>query len=750
MNTNKTALNRRSFLKASILSGGGMLLTVSWLSGFKSADKTDVLNLPDQWAQLNGYIQITPDNKVKLICPNPEFGQNVMTSLPMIVAEELDVDWKNVTVEMGSHDPVKLGAQFTGGSNSVRMYWKPLREAGAAARQMLREAAARTWNVPVDEVKTKAGVLSHAGGKSAKYGDMASIAATLPVPKDLNLKEPKDFTIVRKSKQNVEVKKITSGKPLFGLDYSVDGMLIAMIVHPPAFGMKLKSFDAAQSLKMPGIQDVFKLKLYEDGFEQGGFDTRTFNDLLVVVGKTTWEVMNARKKLVANWEAAGDSKDTIGGRGGKKEVTVPGALESTITHMQQMQEYAAKPAQQLRKDGDPETAFKNAAQVIERTYNGPFLAHNCMEPINFFAHVTDEKALLAGPLQAPGWSEPTLAKLLNLPADKIEIQMTRMGGGFGRRAYGHYLYEAALISKKVKAPVKLIYTREDDMTYGIYRPMYTATYRAALDANKNLIAFHVKGGGIPEHPIHANRFPAGAVDNYLAEGWQIASNITIGAFRAPRSNFNAAAEQSFLDEVAEAAGKDPIEFRLELLKRAKDNPVGKNNDYEAARYAGVLELVREKSNWGKPGNEKYNRGVAAYFCHNSYAAHVVDIVTRNGEPYVERVYSAMDCGIVINPDAATNMVQGAVVDGIGNSFYGELTFKDGAPQKNNFSNYRMIRINEVPKSIDVHFVQNDLDPTGLGEPPFPPVFGAIANALYKLKGKRYYNQPFRDDKEKVM
>ena len=750
MSNPNTTHTRRSFLKASLLSGGGMMLTVSWLSSFKSADTAEALNFPEQWAQLNGYIHITADNKVKLICPNPEFGQNVMTSLPMIVAEELDVDWKNVTVEMGPHDNAKLGAQFTGGSNSVRMYWKPLREAGAAARQMLREAAAQTWNVPVSEVTAKGGVLSHSSGKIAKYGDMASKAATLPVPKDLQLKAPKDFTIVRKAKKNVEGQKIVTGKPLFGLDYHVDGMLIAMIQHPPAFGMKLKSFDAAEALKMPGIKDVFSLKLYEDGFEQAGFDTRSFNDLLVVVGNTTWEVMNARKKLVANWEPAGDVKDTMGGRNGKREVTVPGALESTATQMQQMQEYAKKPAQQLRKDGDPETAFKNAAQVIERTYNAPFLAHNCMEPMNFFAHVTDEKALLVGPLQAPGWTEPTLAKLLNLPPDKIEIQMTRMGGGFGRRAYGHYLSEAALISRKAKAPVKLMYTREDDMTYGIYRPMYTATYRAALDADKKLIAFHVKGGGIPEHPVHANRFPAGAVDNYLAEGWQIPSNITIGAFRAPRSNFNAAAEQSFLDEVAEAAGKDPIEFRLELLKRAKENPVGKNNEYDPARYAGVLELVRDKSNWNKPGNEKYNRGVAAYFCHNSYAAHVVDMVTRDGQPYVERVFSAMDCGIVVNPDAATNMVQGAVVDGIGNAFYGALTHKDGVVQQTNFNNYRIIRHNEAPKKIEVHFVQNDIDPTGLGEPPFPPVFGAVANALYKNKGKRFYNQPFQPEIEKVM
>ena len=323
--------------------------------------------------------------------------------------------------------------------------------------------------------------------------------------------------------------------------------------------------------------------------------------------------------------------------------------------------------------------------------------------------------------------------------------MTRMGGGFGLRAYGHYMYEAATISKKVKAPIKLVYSREDDMTYGIYRPMYTATYRAALDANKNLIAFHVKGGGIPESPIHANRFPAGAVDNYLAESWAIPSNITIGAFRAPRSNFNAAAEQSFLDELAELMGKDPIDFRLELLKRAKENPVGKNNDYDADRYAGVLKLVKEKSGWNNPENKKYSRGVAAYFCHASYAAHVVDMVNKDGQPYVEQVFSAMDCGVVINPDAAANMVQGAIVDGIGNAFYGALTHKEGTPEQNNFNRYRIIRLREAPKKIEVHFVENDIDPTGLGEPPFPPVFGAVANALYKNTGKRFYNQPFIND-----
>jgi len=742
----KTTHSRRSFLRSTMLAGGGLVISFKWLSDFTHTEKINGADLSEQWYELTGYIKVTPDNVIKIINPNPEFGQNVMTSLPMIVAEELDVDWNKIVIEMGPHDNLKLGPQFTGGSNSVRMYWKPLREAGAAARHMLKEAAAQTWNVPVEEVTTKAGMLYHEkSGKSGTYGSFASKAAGLPLPKGIKLKEVKDFNVVRSSKKNVEGLKVVTGKPLFGMDYTHEGMLIAMIEHPPAFGKKLKSFDATETLKMPGIKDVFSLKLYPDGYEQAGFDTRTFNDLLVVVGNTTWEVMNARKKLKVNWETISDIKETMMGRGGKREVIVPGGLESTSTHLAKMAEYAKKPAQQLRKDGDPETAFKNAAQIIERTYTAPFLAHNCMEPMNCFAHVTDEKALLVGPHQAPGWIEPTLSKILNLPPDKIEIQMTRMGGGFGLRAYGHYMTEAALISKKVKAPVKLVYSREDDMTYGIYRPMYTATYRAALDANKNLIAFHVKGGGIPENPIHPNRFPAGAVDNYLAEGWEIPTNITIGAFRAPRSNFNAAAEQSFLDELAELMGKDPIDFRLELLKRAKENPVGKNNEYDADRYAGVLKLVKEKSGWNKPENKKYSRGVAAYFCHNSYAAHVVDVVTRNGQPYVERVFSAIDCGIVINPDAAINMVQGAVVDGIGNAFYGGLTLKDGVPEQNNLNRYRIIRMREAPKKIEVHFAESDADPTGLGEPPFPPVFGAVANAIYKNTGKRVYSQPYNND-----
>lgn len=745
----KTTYNRRSFLKSSALAGGGMMLGFSWLASCRpSAEQEAGLIMPDEWFDINSYLKIGNNGVVAIFSPNPEFGQNVKTSMPMIVAEELDVDWKNVIAEQAPFNAENFGFQFTGGSNGIRSRWEGLRMAGASARHMLKEAAAQAWEVPVSEITTKAGVLYHeASGKSVGYGDMASAAAEMPVPEEVELKEIKDFSIVGHSRKNVDGLKIVTGRPMFGLDYHKEGMLIAMIVHPPAFGMQFKAIRNLDNVKaMPGVKDVFSIKTYKDGFEMGGFDTNAFPELAVVVGASTWEVMNAKKAVQVEWQEFETYTETVRGFRGTTSRKAPGGLENTSGHLAEMEKLAAQAARLVRKDGDPEAAFKNAAKVIERTYSAPYLAHNCMEPMNSFAHVEGDKVWIAGPLQAPGMIEPTISARLDIPVENIEIEMTRMGGGFGRRAYSHYMVEAALISQQVNAPVKLIYTREDDMTNGIYRPTYQATYRAALDENNNLTALHVKAGGIPESPLFANRFPAGAVDNYLAEEWAIDSNITIGAFRAPRSNFMAGAEQAFLDELAEAMDKDPIAFRLELLKRAEENPVGERNDYDAVRYAGVLELVKEKSGWGQ-NDGNLHRGVSAYFCHNSYAAHVLDLTIESGKPVVQKVTCAIDCGIVVNPDAAANMAEGGVIDGIGNAFFGEMTFKDGVPQKNNFHQYRMIRMSEAPKEIEVHFVQNEINPTGLGEPPFPPVFGAVANALYKATGKRHYNQPFLGDNQ---
>jgi len=736
----ETTYNRRSFLKVSALAGGGMVLGFNWLAGVDLAALDDV---PESWFEPNGYVRIGADGTVTILSPNPEFGQNVKTSMPMIVAEELDVDWKQVVVEQAPFNSTLYARQFTGGSQGIRRGWQGLRTAGATARQMLREAAAQAWRVPVGEVTTHEGVLYHrSSGRSAGYGAMASAAATIPVPTEVQLKDVKDFTIIGTSQRNVDGPEIVTGQPLFTMDEHWEGTLIAMIVHPPAFGMKLKAVDDTAARSMPGIKDIFTFKTFEDGYQRNFFDTNTFPELVAVVGATTWEVMNAKKALRLEWEPAADRTEVMSGFGGTQTIRIPAGRESTADHHARMAEMAAKPGTVVRRDGDPEAAFARAARIIERTYTAPFLAHNPMEPICCFARVSDDKAELAGPIQAPEFIERTLAARLGLPQEKIDITLTRMGGGFGRRAYGHYLVEAAVISRRMNAPVKLMYTREDDMTFGIYRPTYHATYRAALDDASNLIAFHVKAGGIPESPLHADRFPAGAVDNYLAEEWSVNSNITIGAFRAPRSNFIAGVEQAFLDEVAEAMGKDPIAFRLELLQRARTNPVGERNDYDAARFAGVLKLVREKSGWGNDTAPGVHRGVAAYFCHNSYAAHVLDVTLKDGAPVVQRVCCALDCGIVVNPDAAVNMAEGAIVDGIGNALYGSMTFENGVPAHDNFDTYRTIRHSEAPKAIDVHFVKNEIDPTGLGEPPFPPIFGALANALYRATGKRVYAQPF--------
>ena len=455
--------------------------------------------------------------------------------------------------------------------------------------------------------------------------------------------------------------------------------------------------------------------------------------------------MKAKEVLITEWELAPAKKEELSFFGRTVTVETPAGLESSKDHRQVFDKMSKKKGNVVRKDGDPEKMFNKAAKIIERTYTCPFLAHNTMEPMNFFADVTSERANLVGPIQTPEIMEESISKRLGMDKEKIDIQMTRMGGGFGRRLYGHFMTEAAVISKEMGQPVKLIYSREDDMTQGTYRPAYHALYRAAFDENNKLIAFHVRAGGIPESPLVANRFPAGAVDHYLAEEWSEKSNITVGAFRAPSSNFIAGAEQAFLDEVAETMGKDPIDFRLELLRKAEKNPVGENNDYEASRYAGVLELVKEKSNW-TDSDQNVHRGTAAYFCHNSYVANVLDLEVKNGNPIVKKVYCAIDCGIVVNPDAATNLAEGGVVDGIGHAMYSAMTFKDGVPEQNNFDTYRLIRHSEAPKEIEVHFVDNQIDPTGLGEPPFPPIMGEMANALYKATGVRHYNQPFITDK----
>ncbi len=717
----KTKYNRRSFLKVSTAVGGGMMIGFNWLAGCQPSAK-EMANIPKEWFDINAFIKIGDNGLVTIMSPNPEIGQNVKTAMPMIVAEELDVDWKNVVVEQAPLNTEKFTRQLAGGSQSIRQGWQSLRMAGAAARRVLMEAAAKQWNVPVGELTTDKGMISHTkSDKSVGYGAIATSAADIEVPEEIELKDPKDFKIIGNPTKNVDGLKIVTGKPLFGLDFKREGMLIAMIIHPPAFGMKVKDFDASKVKSMPGIKHVVKVRTAPA--EKQWSDTNAFPELVAVVGESTWQVMKAKNALEVSWDEESPMENSE-----DHNLALDKALDTA-------------PDEPDRKDGNPDLAFRNAAKVIEKTYSAPFLPHNTMEPMNFFAHVTSEKAELIGPIQTPENLRKSASDLLGLPEDKIMVDMTRMGGGFGRRLYGNFGLEAAAISQKVKAPIKLIYTREDDMTQGTYRPAYKIRYRAALDKNNELIAFHIRGAGMNEGPLFVNRFPAGTVSNYLAENKSVESNVSTGAWRAPRSNFVAGAEQSFIDEVAEAAGKDPIDFRLELFDKAINNPVGNDNDYEAERYAGVLKLVKEKSGWGKDMPGVY-RGVSAYFCHNSYVAQVVDVVMDNGNPKVKKVWCAVDCGIVVNPEGALNQVQGGIVDGIGHAMYGALTFKNGVPEQRNFDKYHLIRNREAPMEVEAFFVENGIDPTGLGEPALPPIIGALANALYKATGNRLYSQPF--------
>ncbi len=561
-----------------------------------------------------------------------------------------------------------------------------------------------------EQCTTESGaVLLKGSKKKLTYGELAADAAKMPTPTDVPLKDPKDFKLIGTSVRNVDNQDIITGKPLFGLDFIREGMLFAVVERPKAFGMKLKSVDSAAAKAMSGIVDVV-----------------TFDNNVAVVGKSTWQVMKARKALKIDYE---------------KEATLgSAALESSSDHERIFDELLNSDKNEVRrKEGDVDKAFRSAAKVVKSEYQCPFLPHNPLEPMNFFAHVRPDGAELIGPTQTPERAQGEAAKFLNLSKEKVTVEMTRMGGGFGRRLAADFVMEAVKISALTKAPIKLIWSREDDMTGGDYRPAVKYRFEAALDAKGNMIGYKLRGAGINAgNPTRENNFPAGAVDNLLIDSAEHKSAITTGPWRAPITNFLAAAEQSFLDEVAQAAGKDPIQFRLELLEKAKTAPAG-DVRYDVDRMIAVTKLAAEKSNWGK--DPAKNQGFSLYYSHLSYVAQVGEVEMKAGKPQLTKITAAVDCGIVINQSGARQQVMGGVVDGFGHAMYGNLSFTEGVPDQANFNKYRIIRMQEIPE-VDVHFVNNGIDPTGLGEPALPPTGGAVANAFFKATGKRLYRQPF--------
>lgn len=704
----KTSYNRRSFLKVSAAGSGGLVIGFNWLVSCSPSAEMAMKGAPKEWFNVNAYLKIGENGLVTIMSPNPEVGQNVKTSMPMIVAEELDVAWKDVIVEQAPLDTEKFVRQVAGGSQSLRASWKGLRMAGATARKMLMEAAAKQWGVDAATLTTSEGVIKNAKGETVTYGQIASAAASVAVPEEVELKDPANFKIIGTDTRNVDLENIITGKRLFGIDIKKDGMQVAVVMRPPAFGAKLKSFDDTESRKVSGVTNVIQ-----------------FGDKVAVLANSTWAAMKGKKALKADWEQGTPA-------------------ESTEYHDKQMMALLnTKNGEPKRNDGDVDAAFKTADKIVEKTYEGPFLPHSPMEPMNFYGHVTAEKADLAGPIQTPERTRRQVSELLGRPESEIFIDMTRMGGGFGRRLYGDFVLEVAEISKLANVPVKLIYTKEDDMTAGIYRPASKYKFKAGIKDGK-LVAYHLVGTGFNGTGwTRENWFPAGSIANYRVESYGQDSNITTGAWRAPITNFLAYAEQSFIDEVAEEMGADPVQLRLDLLEKAKTEPVG-SIDFEPEKMIGAIKLAAEKANWSAK-EEGVSKGFSAYYSHNSYVAMVAEVANKKGQPATRKVTCAVDCGIVINPIAAKNQIEGGIIDGIGHAMYGDLQFVNGEPQSTNYNNYRLIRMGEAPPVIECHFVKSTNDPTGLGEPSLPPAGGALANAMYKATGRRFYKQPFMQE-----
>lgn len=744
--TINTKFSRRSFLRTSSLASGGMLIGFNFFTACKDNVKMPVDIAKLNYNDFNAFIKISNEGMVTIFSPNPEIGQGVKTSMPMLIAEELDVPWENVNVVQGILDTQNYTRQVAGGSQSLRFGWEPLRQTGATARQMLINAAAAKWGVDASECSAKQGVITNAKGETLGYGDVVNEAAVLESERaaaraakiealgegekleeePITLKDPQDFTLIGTDVGNVDIDKIITGKPLFGLDYKAEGMVYASVLRPPSFGQVLESFDATEAKAISGVIDVIKIgekaKAYLAKGEIDWSAKLADTEKVVVIAENSWAAIKAKKAIKAQWS---DSTP----------------LESTRAHDKILVGLLdGKEFTNLRKDGDVKKAFKQADRVVERTYESPFLPHNCMEPMNFYANVTDSKIHLVGPVQTPASAASTVANMLGRDEKEIRLEMTRMGGGFGRRLYGDFVYEAAEISDKIRRPVKMFSTREDDMTTGVYRP--AIKYRiAASIKDGEVTGYHLKEAAVNGnmYGLIPNFFPAGAIENYQVDVAKYDSNITTGAWRAPYTNFLSYAEQSFLDELAEVMEKDPVQMRLDLLEKVK----GTTDDriqYSAVRLQDVLKLAVEKSGYRTPKDGVF-QGVCAYYCHNTHVAEVADVVMEGNTPVVKRITVAVDCGIVVNPLGAMNQIEGGAIDGVGHAMFSDFVFEDGKPTSKNFDSYRLIRMNETP-IVETHFVKNTLSPTGLGEPTLPPAGAAVAIAMKKATGNRVYKQPF--------
>ncbi|HEX6164181.1 MAG TPA: molybdopterin cofactor-binding domain-containing protein [Vicinamibacterales bacterium] len=728
------APSRRDFLRVSAVAGGGILFATS-------IDGVDAFIQAAADFTPNAFIRITPDNIVTIIAKNPEVGQGVKTSMPMLIAEELGVEWKSVRLEQADLDPAKYGPQNAGGSTGTPTNWEPLRRAGAAARHMLIAAAAQTWNVPVPQLTASAGRVHHsASGRSLTFGELAARAATISPPdlRSVALKDPKDYTIIGRATPGVDVKAITMGQPIFSIDFTLPGMLHAVFEKCPVFGGKVASANLDLIRQQPGVKHAFVV--------EGGSDLTSLLGGVAIVADSWWQAESARRKLVVKWNEGATAAQSSAGFAKRAE-----------------QLSKEKPGFTVGRDGDPEAALAAAAKVVEAAYAYPFISHAPLEPQNCAARWNGARLEIWSPSQTPQRGRDMLKALFNLRDEDITHHMLQAGGGFGRRLSNDYAVEAAHISKAIGGgPVKLLWTREDDMRHDFYRPGGFHYLQGSLDPAGKITAWrgHFVSYG-PMHPppnapntfaqsanIPNTEFPSGFVPNFAIEASLIPLGVPTGALRAPRSNAVAWVYQSFIDELAHAAGADPLQFRLDLLAAPRTKPAA--DGFSAERMTAVLKDVAQRAGWSKrairpSGNQAINTalGIACHYSHRGYFAEVAEVtITKDKALRVNKVWVAGDVGRqIVNPSGAINQVQGAVMDGLAELMAQEITIENGRTVQSNFNQFQLLRMRNAPPAVDVRFVLSDNNPTGLGEPALPPILPAVCNAIFAINGERIRSLP---------
>jgi len=721
----ESVVNRRTFLKTS--AAGGAALLIGFHIPARASDPAQAQEKPPV-NPFNAWVKISEDNRVTLILGKSEMGQGVMTALPMILAEELCVDWKQVKIEQAPTNP-KIYDHGTGGSGSVAGSWLPLRQAGAAAREMLVAAAAKKWEVTADTCKAQNGTVVHGHPqRSFRYGELVVEASQLPIP-NLNqvpLKNSNDFTIVGHDTHRVEAAAKSNGTAKFGIDSRPAGLLYAVIARCPVFNGKVSSFDATKAKAVPGVKDVFQIETSGRGASTTGG--------VAVVAENSWAAIQGRKALQIKWDEG------------------EAANESSAELRKQFLENAAKPVKPLRNDGDADASLNTASRKIEAVYELPFAAHVCMEPMNCTVHIQGDRAEAWVPSQGPQWAQSVIAQIAGLPPEKVDVHTTLMGGGFGRRYQADFVMEAAKVAKVAGKPVMVLWTREDDMQHDFYRPASYHKLQGALDGSGNLAAWkHFQTStsiaskwsqkGADDSGL--GEFGTGATIPYDTKNIRIEytlahSSATRAWWRSVEHSSSGFVMESFVDELAHAAGQDPLAFRLKLIgedrKIKQFHAEPDSLPLDTARLKGVLKLAAERGSWGKPLPAEQGRGIAAFYSFHSYVAAVAEVSVRDGQLKVNRIVCGVDCGRPVNPAGIRAQVESAAIYALTATVKDAITIEGGRIVQANFNDYDMIRMKEAPP-IEVHIVPSTEAPTGIGEPTVPVIAPAICNAIFDATKK---------------